>query len=88
MREEVGGGDQCVVDCEGVDEQHLIHKEMKGLPSRRKTLRHQSGDLSIETTVITGDIGFRQSTQRWAPDAPNWPTFLTFANKTIADKYI
>jgi hypothetical protein len=35
---------------------------------------------SLETTLITGDIGFRQHREGHTP-APNWPTFLTFAEK-------
>ena len=34
----------------------------------------------LETTLITGDIGFRQHKEGHTP-APNWPTFLTFAEK-------
>jgi hypothetical protein len=34
----------------------------------------------IETTLITGDIGFRQHLEGHTP-APNWPTFLEFAGK-------
>jgi hypothetical protein len=36
----------------------------------------------IETTLIDGDIGFRQHTGGHTP-APNWPTFLTFASRYI-----
>ena len=32
----------------------------------------------VETTLIDGDIGFRQHTAGHTP-GPNWPTFLTFA---------
>jgi hypothetical protein len=34
----------------------------------------------IETTLIDGDIGFRQHREGHTP-APNWPTFLKFASK-------
>jgi hypothetical protein len=34
----------------------------------------------LETTLIDGDIGFRQHSGGHTP-APNWPTFLTFASK-------
>jgi len=34
----------------------------------------------IETTLIDGDIGFRQHKEGHTP-APNWPTFLTFASR-------
>ena len=34
----------------------------------------------IETTLIDGDLGFRQHTGGHTP-APNWPTFLTFAER-------
>lgn len=34
----------------------------------------------LETTLISGDLGFRQHREGHTP-APNWPTFLTFANK-------
>ena len=36
----------------------------------------------IDTTLITGDIGFRQHTGGHT-DGPTWPTFLTFADKYI-----
>ena len=39
----------------------------------------------IETTLITGDIGFRQHSGGHT-DGPNWPTFLTFADKYIKTK--
>jgi hypothetical protein len=34
----------------------------------------------IETTLISGDIAFRQHSRGHTP-APNWPTFLTFADR-------
>jgi hypothetical protein len=34
----------------------------------------------METTLIDGDLGFRQHTGGHTP-APNWPTFLTFASR-------
>ncbi len=34
----------------------------------------------VETTLIDGDIGFRQHTEGHTP-GPNWPTFLEFASK-------
>lgn len=34
----------------------------------------------LETTLIDGDIGYRQHSGGHTP-APNWPTFLTFASK-------
>jgi hypothetical protein len=36
----------------------------------------------IDTTLISGDIGFRQHTGGHT-DGPTWPTFLTFADKYI-----
>lgn len=36
----------------------------------------------IETPLIAGDIAFRQHSGGHTP-APNWPTFLTFANRYI-----
>jgi len=36
----------------------------------------------IDTTLIAGDIGFRQHTSGHT-DGPTWPTFLTFADKYI-----
>jgi hypothetical protein len=36
----------------------------------------------IETTLIDGDIGFRQHTGGHTP-GPNWPTFLEFAGKYL-----
>jgi hypothetical protein len=36
----------------------------------------------IDTTLINGDIGFRQHTGGHT-DGPTWPTFLTFADKYI-----
>jgi hypothetical protein len=36
----------------------------------------------IDTTLISGDIGFRQHTGGHS-DGPTWPTFLTFADKYI-----
>jgi hypothetical protein len=36
----------------------------------------------IETTLIDGDIAFRQHTGGHTP-APNWPTFLTFASRYL-----
>jgi hypothetical protein len=36
----------------------------------------------IETTLIDGDVAFRQHTSGHT-DAPNWPTFLKFADKYI-----
>ncbi|HEX3797869.1 MAG TPA: acetylxylan esterase [Verrucomicrobiae bacterium] len=38
----------------------------------------------IETTYITGEIGFRQH-KAGHTDAPNWPTFLKFANKYLKE---
>jgi hypothetical protein len=35
---------------------------------------------ALETTLISGDIGFRQHRGGHTP-GPNWPTFLTFAEK-------
>ena len=37
---------------------------------------------TIDTALITGDIGFRQHTGGHT-DGPTWPTFLTFADKFI-----
>jgi hypothetical protein len=37
----------------------------------------------IETTLIEGDIGFRQHREGHTP-APNWPTFLTFAERYLS----
>lgn len=37
----------------------------------------------VETTLIDGDIGFRQHTAGHTP-GPNWPTFLKFASKYFA----
>ncbi len=34
----------------------------------------------LETSLITGDIGFRQHAGGHTP-APNWPTFIQFAEK-------
>ena len=34
------------------------------------------------TPLLTGDIGFRQHDQGHTP-APNWPTFLSFAVRTL-----
>lgn len=39
----------------------------------------------IDTTLISGDIGFRQHTGGHT-DGPTWPTFLTFADKYIKVK--
>ncbi len=39
----------------------------------------------IETTLIDGDIAFRQHSGGHT-DAPNWPTFLTFAERHIGKK--
>ena len=36
----------------------------------------------IETTLIDGDVGFRQHSGGHTP-APNWPTFLTFAGRYL-----
>ena len=36
----------------------------------------------IDTTLIDGDIGFRQHTGGHT-DGPTWPTFLTFADRYI-----
>jgi len=36
----------------------------------------------IDTTLISGDIGFRQHTGGHT-DAPTWPTFLTFSDKYL-----
>jgi hypothetical protein len=36
----------------------------------------------IDTTLIAGDVGFRQHTSGHT-DAPTWPTFLTFADRYI-----
>ena len=38
---------------------------------------------AIETTLIDGDIGFRQHSGGHTP-APNWPTFLRFAERYLA----
>lgn len=38
----------------------------------------------IETTLIDGDIGFRQHTAGHTP-APNWPTFIRFAERHFAE---
>jgi hypothetical protein len=37
---------------------------------------------AIETTLIDGDLGFRQHSAGHT-DAPNWPTFLTFASRYL-----
>ncbi len=37
---------------------------------------------AIETTLIDGDVAFRQHSGGHTP-APNWPTFLTFASRYI-----
>ena len=37
----------------------------------------------VETTLIDGEIGFRQHTAGHTP-GPNWPTFLTFAERYFA----
>ena len=37
---------------------------------------------AIETTLIDGDVGFRQHSGGHT-DAPNWPTFLTFADRYL-----
>jgi hypothetical protein len=34
----------------------------------------------IETTLIDGDVGFRQHSSGHTP-APNWPVFITFAGR-------
>jgi len=34
----------------------------------------------VETTLIDGDLAFRQHSGGHTP-APNWPTFLTFASR-------
>jgi hypothetical protein len=39
----------------------------------------------IETTLIDGDIAFRQHTAGHTP-APNWPTFLTFAGRYLKEQ--
>ncbi|MFO0810322.1 MAG: hypothetical protein U0746_16995 [Gemmataceae bacterium] len=36
----------------------------------------------IETALIAGDVGFRQHSQGHTP-GPNWPTYLTFAERYI-----
>jgi hypothetical protein len=36
----------------------------------------------IETSLISGDVAFRQHSAGHT-DAPNWPTFLTFADRYI-----
>jgi len=38
---------------------------------------------AIETTLIDGDIGFRQHSGGHTP-APNWPTFIRFAGRYLA----
>jgi hypothetical protein len=38
----------------------------------------------IETTLISGDIAFRQHSGGHTP-APNWPTFLTFASRYFGE---
>jgi hypothetical protein len=38
----------------------------------------------IETTLIDGDVAFRQHSGGHTP-APNWPTFLTFASRYFKD---
>jgi hypothetical protein len=40
---------------------------------------------AIDTTLINGDIGFRQHTGGHT-DGPTWPTFLTFADRYIKVK--
>ena len=39
---------------------------------------------AIETTLIDGDIAFRQHSAGHTP-APNWPTFLTFASRYLKE---
>jgi hypothetical protein len=39
---------------------------------------------AIETTLIDGDIAFRQHSAGHTP-APNWPTFLTFAGRYLKE---
>ena len=41
-----------------------------------------TGFPSIETALIDGDIGFRQHSAGHTP-GPNWPTFLTFAERHL-----
>ncbi len=36
----------------------------------------------IETTLISGDLGFRQHSEGHTP-APNWPAFITFAGRYL-----
>jgi hypothetical protein len=36
----------------------------------------------IETTLISGDLAFRQHTGGHTP-APNWPTFIEFASRYL-----
>ena len=38
---------------------------------------------AMETTLIDGDLGFRQHSAGHT-DAPNWPTFLTFARRHLS----
>jgi hypothetical protein len=38
---------------------------------------------TMESAAIAGDLGFRQHSGGHTP-APNWPTFLTFANKYLS----
>jgi hypothetical protein len=46
----------------------------KGLPT--------SDFPSVETALISGDIGFRQHKEGHTP-APNWPTFIEFASRYL-----
>ncbi|MFN0124141.1 MAG: acetylxylan esterase [Blastocatellia bacterium] len=39
----------------------------------------------LETTLISGDLGFRQHSGGHTP-GPNWPTFLTFASRYFTTK--
>ncbi len=41
-----------------------------------------TGFPAVETTLIDGDVAFRQHSGGHTP-GPNWPTFLTFASRYI-----
>ena len=41
----------------------------------------------LETTLIDGDVAFRQHTAGHTP-GPNWPTFLTFASRYLTSRYV
>jgi sialate O-acetylesterase len=83
----VGGGSQ---EVEGgwVDVRGTFLAEVAAGPVYRLLGRHDLGTTTMppmETALTSGDLGFRRHTGGHT-NGPNWPTFLSFADKYFSGK--